>query len=77
MFDKKIKKEDLVEMRKRQDLIKQHLFIVQALTNENKKYVGNLLLQYGYGLNKNYNIDYKSGKVTAQKTKNLKKENDK
>ena len=67
MLKRKIKSDDLVELKLREELIKQHLLIVQALGVQKDIFMRNLLLKYGYGLDKNYQIDLKTGKVNIKK----------
>jgi len=63
MFDKKLKPEDLEEMRKREELINAQKLIVSALEIQKKIYLNGILPKYGCDLNKNYNIDFKTGKI--------------
>lgn len=67
MFDKRLSKEDLEELRKRVELINQHILIAQALETQKQIFIQNLLSKYGLDLNKRYNIDLKSGKIKVVK----------
>lgn len=63
MFEKKLSKTDLEELRKRTELINQYVLIAQALELQKQIFVRNLLPKYGCDMNKNYNIDLKSGQI--------------
>ncbi len=67
MFNKKLKQEDLEELRKRTELINQHILISQALEMQKRIYIKNLLPKYGLDMNQNYEIDLESGKVELAK----------
>ena len=70
MFEKKIKKEELEELRERTKLINQYILVAQSLETQKQLFVRNILPKYGCDLNKNYSIDFKSGKITlVQETK--------
>ena len=69
MFEKKLSKEDLEELRKRTELVNQHILISQALEMQKQIYIRNLLPKYGLDGNKNYNINLKNGKITEAKEK--------
>ena len=69
MFEKKLKKEDLEELRKRTELINQHILISQALKMQKQIFTINLLPKYNCDLNKNYNIDLRSGQIKEAKEK--------
>ena len=63
MFEKKLSKEDLEELRKRAELINQHILISQALEMQKQIFIRNLLPKYGLDLNKNWNINLKNGQI--------------
>jgi len=67
MFGKKLSKEDLEELRKRTELINQHILISQALEMQKQIFIRNILPKYGLDLNKNYNIDLKNGRIKEAK----------
>jgi len=67
MFEKKLKPEDLEELRKRTELINQHILISQALEMQKQIFIRNILPKYGLDLNKNYSIDLKNGKIKEVK----------
>ena len=69
MFEKKLSKEDLEELRKRTELINQHILISQALEMQKQIFIRNLLPKYNCDLNKNYNIDLRSGQIKEAKEK--------
>ena len=69
MFEKKLSKEDLEELRKRTELINQHILIAQALEMQKQIFIRNLLPKYNCDLNKNYNIDLRSGQIKEVKEK--------
>jgi len=69
MFEKKLLKKDLEELRKRTELINQHILISQALEMQKQIFIRNLLPKYGLDLNKNYNIDLQNGRITEVKEK--------
>lgn len=69
MFEKKLKQEDLEELRKREELINSHKLIVSALEMQKSIYMNGILPKYGCDLNKNYNIDIKTGKIKIEEIK--------
>ena len=77
MFEKKLSKEDLEELRKRTELVNQHILIAQALEMQKQIYIRNLLPKYKLDGNKNYNINLKNGKITESKTDQIKEAKEK
>jgi hypothetical protein len=69
MFEKKLSNEDLEELRKRTELANQHILIAQALELQKQIYIKNLLPKYRCDMNKNYNIDLRSGQIKEVKEK--------
>ena len=69
MFEKKLKKEDLEELRKRIELINQHILVAQALEMQKQIFIKNLLPKYNCDMNKNYNIDLRNGQIKKVKIK--------
>lgn len=69
MFGKKLKPEDLEELRKKTELINQHYLIAQALEMQKQIYIRGLLPKYGLDLNQNYEIDLRTGKIVKVKSK--------
>lgn len=74
MFRKKLKQEDLEELKKRAELINQHTLIAEALEIQKRIYISNLLPKYRCDMNKNYSIDLKTGKIKRIKRRESKKE---
>jgi len=78
MFNqKKLTKEDLEELRKRTELINQHILISQALEMQKQIFIRNLLPKYNCDLSRNYNINLKNGKITELKTGQIKEAKEK
>ena len=69
MFEKKLSKEDLEELQKRTELINQHILISQALEMQKQIFIRNILPKYNCDMNKNYNIDLRSGQIKEIKIK--------
>jgi len=69
MFEKKLKKEDLEELRKRTELINQYILISQALKMQKQIFIRNLLPKYKCDMNKNYNINLRNGQIKEVKIK--------
>ena len=67
MFNKKLDKIDLEELRKRTELINQYISIAQALEIQKQMFLRDILPKYGLDLNKSYDIDLKTGKITKIK----------
>ncbi|MCB0490525.1 MAG: hypothetical protein KDC99_18760 [Cyclobacteriaceae bacterium] len=63
---KKLKRDDLEELRKREELIKQHTLIVQALEYQKQLYIQQLFPKYGLDPNKQFNINLKTGRVSEE-----------
>ena len=71
MFNtKKLKKEDLDELRKRTELINQKILTAQALDIQKKIYIRSILPKYKLDPNQNYEIDLRNGLI--KKAKNSK-----
>jgi len=68
MFYKKLNNEDLKEVEKREELIRSYKLVVSALEMQNRLYMNGILPKYGCDLNKNYNIDVKTGRIKEAKT---------
>jgi len=69
MFYKKLKNGDLEELRKRTELINSYRLVVSALEIQNRIYLNGILPKYGCDLNKNYDIDSKTGKIKEIESK--------
>lgn len=69
MFGKKLSKEDLEELRKRSEMINQHKLLVQSLELQTQLFIKGLLPKYHCDLNKDYEVDLKSGKIILSKNK--------
>jgi len=70
MFNKKIlNQEDLIEIKKRVELINSYKLVIDALEIQKSIYLNQILPKYGCDINKQYNIDFKSGKIKEVKTK--------
>ena len=65
MFNKKFK--EISELRKRQELINQHLIIANALKNDLQAWINAKLKEYGFEEGKLWNIEMSDGKVTEAK----------
>ena len=63
MFSKKISKQELEEFRERTKLVKQYLFIANALETQKRFFLQDILPKYGCDMNKNYNINLDTGKI--------------
>jgi hypothetical protein len=64
---KKIESEDLIEIRKREELINQHVLIAQSLQNELRNFLGSKLSKYGLDSQKDWSFDTKSGMIKEVK----------
>jgi len=69
MFEKRVNKTDLKELKKRTDLINQYYSVVQALELQKQFYIRDILPKYGLDLNVNYSINLKTGRITKAKEK--------
>lgn len=67
MFAKKLDKTDLEELRKREELINQHILITQALQSQKQSFILSRFSRYGLDITKEYSIDLNTGKVTESK----------
>lgn len=69
MFNRKIKldQEDLEELRKRTELINQHILITQALEVQKQSFLMSRFSKYGLDTMKQYDIELKNGRVTEAK----------
>ena len=69
MFNKKIKldQEDLEELRKRTELINQHILVSQALEAQKQSFLLSRFSKYGLDITKQYDIELKNGKITEAK----------
>ncbi len=69
MFNRKIKldQEDLEELRKRTELINQHILISQALETQKQSFLMSRFSKYGLDITKQYDIELKNGRVTEIK----------
>ena len=65
MFNKKFK--EISELRKRQELINQHLLIAGALKNDLQAWINAKLKEGGFAEGKLWNIEMSDGKVTEAK----------
>ena len=64
---KKIDQEDLVEIKKREELINQHILIAQALQNEMRGFLGSKMSKYGLDSQKNWSFNTKNGTIEEVK----------
>lgn len=69
MFEKRLSKEDLEELRKRTELINQYILISQSLEIQKQVFIKSILSSYGMRGDRNYSIDLKNGKITEEKEK--------
>jgi len=67
MFNKKFK--DLTELRKRQELINQHLIIAGALKADLQNWINAKLKEYGFAEGKMWQIEMSDGSVKEQNAK--------
>lgn len=67
----KIEEEDLIETRKREELINQHILIVQALQSEMRGFLGSKMSKYGLDGQKNWIFDTKSGTIKEAPQQNM------
>ena len=67
MFEKRLNKNDLEELRKRSEMVNQYLLVVKALQLQTEVYMKNLLPKYGADMNKNYEVDLKNGLIKEKK----------
>jgi hypothetical protein len=66
-FKKKLNQADLEELKRREELINSHKLVVSALEMQKTFYLNKILPKYGCDLNKNYQIDFKTGKIVEAK----------
>ena len=67
MFSKRLDKTDLEELRKRTELINQHVLISQALETQKQQFLLNRFSKYGLDITQEYDIDLKTGKISETK----------
>jgi hypothetical protein len=67
MFSKRLDKTDLEELRKRTELINQHVLISQALETQKQQFLLNRFSKYRLDITQEYDIDLKTGKITEAK----------
>ena len=67
MFEKRLSKEDLEQLRERSKMINQYFLVVKALQLQTGVYMKNLLPKYGADMNKNYEVDLKNGVIKEKK----------
>lgn len=60
---RKIEDDDLIEIKKREELINQHVLIAQALQNEMRGFLGSKMSKYGLDSQKDWSFDTKSGTI--------------
>ena len=64
---KYLNREDLAELRKRQEQVNQYVLVVQSLTMAKNAWLARKFPAYGLDQTKQYNIDFKSGKIKEVK----------
>lgn len=62
--NKKLTKEDLIELREKEKLIKQHIAIAQALEAQKNVWLVSLFSKYGLDGNKEWSFNLKTGEIT-------------
>ena len=67
MLKKKFNKEDIAELRKREELINAHLLTAQALQMEKQQFLLGKYPKYQLDPHKQYSIDLKTGRITEVK----------
>jgi len=73
MFSKKLDKTDLEELRKRVELINQHLLIAQALETQRQNFLLNKYSKYRLDASKIYDIDLTTGRIKEVKPSKVEK----
>ena len=71
MFKKKLNNDDLVELKKREELVNSYKLVIDALELQKRFYLNSILPKYGCDVNKNYNIDLKVGTIKEAETKKI------
>lgn len=64
---KKIEKEDLVEITRREELINQYILIARSLQNEMRGFLRSKMLKYELDDKKDWQFDTKSGTIAEVK----------
>ena len=72
MFSKKINQLELTELKKRAELINSYKLVVGGLEIQKDLYLRNILPKYGCDANKNYSIDFETGRISEVKVKSEK-----
>lgn len=67
MFEKKLDKIDLEELREREKLIQSLKLIMQALQTQKQMFISSRYSKYGMDENKVYDIELKAGKIKEVK----------
>ena len=73
-FRKYLDREDLAELKKRQDHINQHLLIVESLTMIKNMWINQKFSKYGVDSTKNYSINSQTGQIKEIKKDGLPKD---
>jgi len=73
MFSKKLDKTDLEELRKRVELINQHLLIAQALETQRQNFLLSKYSKYRLDASKIYDINLTTGKIKEVKPSKVEK----
>ena len=64
---KQIEEDDLKEITKREELINQHILIIQSLQDELRGFLGSKMSKYGLDGQKDWQFDTKSGTIKEMK----------
>ncbi len=67
MFNKKLDKTDLQELRKREELINQHVLTAQALEAQKKTFILSRFAKYRLDITKEYSFDLRTAKIREVK----------
>jgi len=67
MFSKKINQQELIELKKRAELINSYKLVVGGLEIQKDLYLRSILPKYGCDMNKNYSVDFESGRISEVK----------
>ena len=57
MFEKKLDKKDLKELRKMTELINQYMFVAKSIDAQKQAYTNSIVSKYGLDAKENYKID--------------------
>jgi len=67
MFEKKLDKKDLKELRKMTELINQYMFVAKSIDAQKQAYTNSIVSKYGLDAKENYKIDLDKNKIIKVK----------